>query len=171
MLAEFNQRLEAYLNSDQELQRRLEGFKTFCGTPDGHYHRAREGGVKTIARAVKCYPFGGESLLKDCEVIALRIVDGAASADCVITLKDSLFSVDSASKAAPHLTLELSKALFSRTLLGRHRWLWVMGMDEVKVNYSTELPHSDWVTILEILVAMQELAEFDPEMWKMIEGL
>ena len=171
MLAEFNQRFEDYLNSDQELQRRLEGFKTFCGVPDGHYHRARQGGVKTIARAVKCYPFGGESLLKDCEVIAIRITDDTAIENCVVTLKDGVFSVGNDSKEKPHLALELSKTLFSRTLLGRHRWLWVMGMDEVKVNYSTELPHSDWVTILEILVAMQELAEFDSEMWKKIESL
>ena len=171
MLTRFNQKLETYLNNDQELQRRLKGFKTFCGLPDGHYERARQGGVKTIARAVKCYPFGGESLLGDGEIIGLNVIDGQGKSQCVVSLKDKIFSIDSSSNATPHLSLELPKTLFVRTLLGRHRWLWVIGMEEVKVTYATHLPHSDWVTIFEILVAMQEMAEFDTEMWKEIETL
>ncbi len=171
MLTEFNRKLEDYLNRDQELQRRLKGFKTFSGPPDGHYRRSRAEGSKAIARAVKCYPFGGESLLQDCAVVEISIIDGPGQARCKIFLKDRVFSVNSNGAKAPHLALALTKDLFIKTILGRHRWLWVIGMDDVKVNYSSSLPHSDWVTILEILVTLQELVEFDSEMWEKIENL
>ncbi len=169
MLA-FTEKFEQYLNADPELGRRLEGFKFFSGTPDGHYKRARQEGASAIARAVKCYPFGGESLLEDCELIGIRISDAKESNTFTISLNDRKFSIANRKWKNPHLTIELDKELFKKTLLGRYRWLWVLGMDEVKLAHSTELPHSDWVTLLEVLVAMQELLEFDKELWEMVEN-
>ncbi len=169
MLKQFNQKLEIFLNSDQELHRRLEGFKTFAGQPDGHYRRAREEG--NIARAVKCYPFGGPSLLLNGAVVTIEVTDGQGAARCAISLKDDDFSVSEAGGGSPYLNIELSQALFKDAVLGRYRWIWLMSMDEVKISYIDELPHSDWVTILEILVTLQELAEFDPDVWNSIEEL
>ncbi|MFC1669765.1 hypothetical protein ACFL20_05180 [Spirochaetota bacterium] len=170
MLTDFNKKLEAYLNSDKELQRRLEGFKAFSGTPDGHYHRARQQGISAVARAVKCYPFGGESLLKDCEIVGIKITDANDSTGLIISLKDNKFEVTGGNWEKPHLTLELSMELFKMGLLGRYRWLFLMGMDDVKITFSDNLPHSDWVTILEVLVAMQEVVEFDGELWNRVEN-
>lgn len=170
LLVDFNIKLESYLNSDQELQRRLKGFKTFSGIPDGHYKRARQEGDQAIVRAVRCYPFGGKSLLKDCEIIGIHIKNGDEAAKLVVSLHRGKFSVKNANWANPHLTLELSKELFKKAVLGRYRWLWLIGIDEVKIQYSTRLPHSDWITIFEILVAMQELVEFDPKLLEKIES-
>ena len=80
------------------------------------------------------------------------------------------FSIAQGPWKSPHLTISLSKELFKKTVLGRYRWLWTMGMDGVEITYSEGLPHSDWVTILEVLVAMQELVEFDKALWQWIEN-
>jgi hypothetical protein len=64
----------------------------------------------------------------------------------------------------------LSKQLFKDAILGRYRWVWLFGMDEVELTYSDGLPHSDWVTILEICVTMQELVEFDKELWQAVQN-
>jgi hypothetical protein len=169
LLSVFLKKYEAYLNADQELQRRLKGFKTFAGLPDGHYTRARLQGDRAQARAIRCYPFGGSSLLADCDVIGVTVKDESAETGFVVSLNNTTFSVKAGTAENPHLGLVLSKELFTRTILGRYRWMWVIGMDEVTVTYSTGLPHSDWVTILEILVAMQELIEFDPDLLEKIE--
>jgi len=170
LLTQFIKQYEAYLNGDAELQRRLIGFKNFSGLPDGHYTRARSQGDSAQVRAVRCYPFGGESLLADCDVISITVKDEQEETGIVVTVSDTAFSVASGSAENPRLGLVLSKELFKRTVLGRYRWMWVIGMDEVGVTYAEGLPHSDWVTILEILVAMQELIEFDPELLEKVEG-
>jgi hypothetical protein len=170
-LTEFTHKLETYLNRDEELRRRLNGFKTFSGIPDGHHLRARQEGVSACVRAVRCYPFGGTSLLASGAVIGLSIHDDREAARFVISLSEGKFSVKNDNWTNPHLTMELSKELFKKTILGRHRWVWVLGMDEVTITFSRHLPHSDWITILEILVSMQELVEFDPELMTAIEGL
>ena len=165
----FTDKLEIYLNQDPELQRRLQGYKTFSGLPDGHYTRARREGDSATVRAVRCYPFGGKSLLKDCEIVGMHIKDTDSSTRFTISLTNDKFIIKDGDWVSPHLTLELSKELFQKAVLGRHRWLWLIGMDDVNVTYSTGLPHSDWVTIFEILVVMQELIEFDPELLEKIE--
>ena len=170
MLADFNKKYENYLNADQELKRRLAGFKTFSGVPDGHYKRAREQGASATARAVKCYPFGGSSLLGDCEAIGIHLTDAQQPSKFVVHLKDQKFSIENGDWNKPHLTIELSNELFWKTVLGRYRWLFAFGFDGVEVEYSDHLPHSDWITLLEILVAMQELVEFDPDLWQKIES-
>ncbi len=169
MIESFIKQYETYLNNDPELGRRLAGFQHFSGTPDAHYTRARQEGNRCLARAVKCYPFGGKSHLSNDELVAIELKD--TSLKFVISLLDSRFAINTGNWENPHLTIRLSKELFCRTVLGRHRWLWVMGMDEVEVTHSDSLPHSDWVTILEVLVAMQEVVEFEPELWKQIENL
>ena len=169
MLA-FTENLEQYLNRDAELKRRLEGFKFFSGKPNGHYKRAREEGNAAIAKAVKCYPFGGKSELRDCELLGLCLSDVEGDNTFTISLNNRTFSIENRPWESPHLSITLNKALFKKTVLGRYRWLWVIGMDEVEISHSNELPHSDWVTILEVLVAMQELVEFDKELWEKIEN-
>jgi hypothetical protein len=171
MLDAFTTKLETYLNTDEELQRRLAGFKHFSGVPDGHYKRARAQGISAVARAVKCYPFGGKSLLGDCEIVGIHIDGLKENNSFAISLKDQKFSIENGDWKNPHLTIALSKELFKKTVLGRYRWLWTIGMEEVKIGHSDGLPHSDWVTILEVLVAMQELVEFDKELWQTIESL
>jgi hypothetical protein len=166
MLDVFTKKLETYLNADEELKRRLEGFKNFSGHPDGHYERARAEGDSALARAVRCYPFGGESDIKNCEVVGIRIADGDEEFQFVIRLDGQTFSVTTGSFANPLLSVGLSKQLFKEAILGRYRWVWLFGMDEVELTYSNGLPHSDWVTILEICVTMQELVEFDKELWQ-----
>jgi hypothetical protein len=104
-------------------------------------------------------------------VIGLGIHDDSETVRFAVSLSEGKFSVKNDSWTDPHLTVELSKELFKKTILGRHRWVWVLGMDDVTITFSRQLPHSDWVTILEILVAMQELVEFDPELMCAIEGL
>jgi hypothetical protein len=169
MLAGFEQKLERYLNDDGELGRRLEGFKTFSGTPDGHYSRARKEGAAAVARAVRCYPFGGESRLSGA-LISIRVSD-RSDADLHIRLDDGAFSVRRSGGDQACLRLKLPSSLLARTILGRHRWLWTLGMDEVEVGYREDLPHSDWVTLLEVLVAMQELAELDAEVLERVAAL
>ncbi len=170
MLDTFTKKLETYLNTDEELQRRLKGFKNFSGQPDGHYERARAEGDSALARAVRCYPFGGESEIKNCEVVGVRIEDGDKDLPFVIRLDGQTFSVTSGSFDNPLLGLSLSKKLFKEVILGRYRWVWLFAMDEVKLTHSDKLPHSDWVTILEICVTMQELVEFDKELWEIVEN-
>jgi hypothetical protein len=170
-MLDFCKKYETYLNADAELQRRLAGFKHFSGVPNGHYKRARAQGISAVARAVKCYPFGGKSLLGDCELVGIRIDDLKENSSFAISLCDRKFEIKNADWKSPHLTIALSKELFKKTVLGRYRWLWTIGMEEVKISHSEGLPHSDWVTILEVLVAMQELVEFDKELWQTIEGL
>ncbi|MBI5375851.1 MAG: hypothetical protein HZA77_10480 [Candidatus Schekmanbacteria bacterium] len=169
MLADFIIKLQKALDSDQELIRRLKGFKTFAGTPDGHYRRARLEGEKAIARAVRCYPFGGKSHLDGKEIIGINIADGDSS--LTVSLKNGKFKVASGKINEPCLSLEIPKEIFKLTILGRYRWLWTIGMDEVNVKYIEGLPHSDWVTIFELLVIMQELNEFDTELRDKIEKL
>ncbi len=171
MLDAFTKKLETYLNTDEELKRRLAGFKHFSGVPNGHYKRARAQGISAVARAVKCYPFGGKSLLEDCELVGIRIAGLKENNTFAVSLRDRKFEIQNADWKSPHLTIALSKELFKKTVLGRYRWLWTIGMEEVKISHSEGLPHSDWVTILEVLVAMQELVEFDKELWQMIESL
>lgn len=169
LLVDFVQRLENYLKTDEELARRLKGFKTFAGIPDGHYARARREGAKALVRAVRCYPFGGTSLLKECDLIGMHIDDAEHSARFAVSLTPRGFSVKAGEIGTPHLKVKLSRELFKKALLGRYRWIWLLGMDEVEVHYTDGLPHSDWITILEILVAMQELAEFYPDFLKALE--
>lgn len=171
LLVDFCQKFESYLNTDQELKRRLEGFATFSGIPDGHYTRTRQEGKKALVRAMRCYPFGGTSLLEDCEVIGIEIKREDCIEHCVVSLEKGMFTVKNSEWADPHLKLKLPVALFKKVLLGRYRWVWLMGMDEVEVEYSQGLPHSDWITILEILVAMQELLEFTPELLEQTDQL
>jgi len=171
MLSRFPAKLEQYLSSDQELGRRLQGFKTFSGKPDGHHRRARQQGEPAIARAVRCYPFGGTTELDGAEVIAIHLNDRETDNHITIALRDRSFKVTQTPARTPLLSLDLSTELFKKALLGRYRWLWLMGMDEVGLTYSRDLPHSDWITILEILVAMQEMAELDPEMWRQLTDL
>ena len=169
-MSEYCIQLETFLNADQELKRRLAGFKTFSGTPDRHYHRAREQGISAVARAVKCYPFGGKSLLGDGNMIGISILDGGKRSTIVIGKENRAFSVSTGEVDNVHLKLELAADLFWRTVLGRYRWLYVFAMDGVKVDCASHLPHSDWVTLLEMLVAMQELVEFEPNLWAEIES-
>lgn len=170
LLTQFIKKYESYLNGDAELKRRLEGFKNFSGVPDGHYTRARRQGDSAMVRAVRCYPFGGKSLIGDCDVVSITLKDDQEETGIVVSVNGTAFSVTSGTAEAPRLGLVLSKELFQRTVLGRYRWMWVIGMAEVGVTYAEGLPHSDWVTILEILVAMQELIEFDPELLEKVEG-
>jgi hypothetical protein len=170
-LADFYRRLERYLNADEELARRLRGFKTFSGLPDGHYERARREGPKALVRAVRCYPFGGTSLLNECTVVGIQIQDADYSARFSVALAEQRFSVKAGDEDTPCLTISLSREFFKKVLLGRYRWVWLLGMDEVKVEYVHDLPHSDWITIFEVLVAMQELVEFDPDFLKAVEQL
>jgi hypothetical protein len=170
-LVDFYRRLESYLNADEELARRLKGFKTFAGLPDGHYERARREGPKALVRAVRCYPFGGTSLLNQCNVVGIQIKDTDYSARFSVALADHTFSVKTGDEGSPHLEITLSRELFKQVLLGRYRWVWLLGMDEVNVECAHNLPHSDWITILEVLVAMQELVEFYPDFLKAVEEL
>lgn len=165
MLAELQTRLTRYLNDDGELRRRLEGFDTFAGIPDGHYRRAREAGGPATARAVRCYPFGGQSLLDGRDLVRFRLSGAAGNAGFAISLANGTFAVNQGNAARPCLDLELPLSMFHRALLGRYRWLWLIGLDEVKVQHCDDLPHSDWVTIFEVLVAMQELVECDSELF------
>ena len=171
MLAEYQRRLEERLNADPELGRRLQGFKTFAGKPDGHHRRARAQGDAAIATAVRCYPFGGTSALDGHELVGFHIRDGGERARFVISLSGGKFTVRPGDWSQPLLALSLPKDLFKRTVLGRYRWLWVIGMDEVQVAHANELPHSDWVTIFEVLVVMQEIVEFDTDLLDMVAGL
>ena len=170
MLNQFTEKLETYLNADAELQRRMKGFKTFSGRPDGHYHRARAEGDRALARAVRCYPFGGKSEIKDGEVIGISLTDGDRTTPFAIRLQGRTFSVRPGEYEMPLLDIGLSKTLFKQAVLGRYRWVWLFGMDEVTLSYSDDLPHSDWVTILELLVTMQELVEFDKDLWNAVEA-
>jgi len=169
LLADFCERLENYLNRDEELARRLKGFKTFAGIPDGHYARARREGVKALVRAVRCYPFGGKGLIKECDLIGIYLENADYSAQFSISRTQRGFSVTTGTMGTPYLSIKLSRELFKKALLGRYRWIWLLGMNEVVVHYTDGLPHSDWITILEILVAMQELAEFNPDVLKALE--
>ncbi|MCU0663120.1 MAG: hypothetical protein MUC50_12435 [Myxococcota bacterium] len=170
MLIEYTEKLERYLNNDAELHRRLSGFKTFSGIPDGHYKRARQAGAPAIARAVRCYPFGGKSQLDGRDLLAFHLKDYPAGPEFRIALADGVFRVSPGKATEPCLRLALPKELFKRALLGRYRWLWLFSQDEVELRYAEDLPHSDWVTVLEVLVAMQELLEFDPDLLRKTEG-
>jgi len=167
-IPEFIKKYEDYLNADPELKRRLKGFKNFSGMPDGHYTRARSQGESAQVRAVRCYPFGGSSQLGNCDVIGITVKDESSESLLAVSLNNNTFSVTASAAKTPRLHLALTKDLFVRTVLGRYRWMWVISMDEVEVSYSSDLPHSDWVTILEMLVAMQELVEFDPDLLEKI---
>jgi hypothetical protein len=169
ILTEYIEQFETALNADQELQRRLRGFKTFAGRPNGHHTRARQQGSSALARAVRCYPFGGTSLLGSGELAGIRIREADRNHTFVIARTRDAFSVRDGDWTSPPVTLTLSKELFKKAVLGRYRWMWVIGMDEVEVTWRAGLPHSDWVTLLEILVVMQELVEFSPELLQKIE--
>ncbi|MBN2108683.1 MAG: hypothetical protein JW832_14760 [Deltaproteobacteria bacterium] len=168
-LSEYIDRFETALNADQELQRRLQGFKTFAGQPDGHYMRARQQGSSALARAVRCYPFGGTTHLGDGELVGICIRDDEKNNSFVIARAGDTFTVRGNNWTNPRLTITLSKELFKKIVLGRYRWIWVFGMDGVAVTWCKGLPHSDWITLLELLVVMQELVECDPELLKKIE--
>ncbi len=169
MLKDFNKKFEDYLNADGELQRRLKGFKTFSGMPDGHYRRAREEGEKAIARAVRCYPYGGKSLIgNNNDIIGIDIND--SDENMLISLVNGKFSVKKSNWQKTFLSISLPLEKFKKAILGRYRWIWLLGLDDVEVSYCEELPHSDWITILEILVAMQELPEFDNTLIEKVEG-
>jgi len=169
-IQEFIKKYEDYLNADPELGHRLKGFKNFSGVPDGHYSRARQQGQSAQVRAVRCYPFGGSSQLNDSDLIGITVKDGSSEVPFVVSLNNFKFSVKPGAADNPKLDLELTKDLFIRTLLGRYRWMWVIGMEEVKVSWASGLPHSDWVTILEMLVVMQELVEFDPDLLERVDS-
>ena len=110
MLAEYQRRLEERLNADPELGRRLQGFKTFAGKPDGHHRRARAQGDAAIATAVRCYPFGGTSALDGHELVGFHIKDGGDSARFVISCSGGKFTVRPGDWSQPLLALSLMPA-------------------------------------------------------------
>ena len=174
MYYEFNSLIESYLNSDPELERRLDGFYTFSGTPDGHYRRAREEASSAVARAVRCYPFGGKSLLEGRDLIEIRVrgaSDDGYKGIC-LALERGRFKLMDRAGESPCLRLEIPAETLRLALLGRYRWLWLFSLDEVTVHAVDDLPHSDWITLLEILVAMQELVERDRDAFlRLSDGL
>ncbi len=170
MLSEYLEKYENVLNTDQELYRRFKGFKTFSGLPDGHYLRARKQGIDCVARAVRCYPFGGISQLNKRELIGLYIPDNKDNDSIVISRSENKFFVRLTHCEAPYLTITIPKEIFKKTVMGRHRWIWTLSMNEVSVATSETLPHSDWITLFEILVIMQEMVEFDIDLLHKMEN-
>lgn len=168
VIEKFIEWYQDYLNRDPELGRRLKGFKNFSGMPDGHYQRAREQGASAQVRAMRCYPFGGSSLLAG-PLISITLVEQGVEPVFTVFLENGEFSVRPGPAEAPKLGLTLPRDLFDRILLGRYRWMWVIGMDEVDISWVPGLPHSDWITLLEILVVMQEMIEFEPDLLAMLE--
>jgi hypothetical protein len=57
------------------------------------------------------------------------------------------------------------------TLLSKQRWVWAIADPSAKITYMEGIPHSDWVTIFEVLVCFQELSDFHPELKKVVEAL
>lgn len=165
-LEEFMNKWVDFLNKDEELKRRIKGFKGFCGKPGLRAERAkllkwpREMGTA-------CYPHPGRSMLDGRNLIELNIPEIGVY---TIRLKDGKFSVEKGKAENPCLRIEIPLFLLKDTFLSKHRWLWVLADDQVKVKCDKELPHSDWITIFEVLVCAQELLEMDTGIRRSVRG-
>jgi hypothetical protein len=51
----------------------------------------------------------------------------------------------------------------------RYRVVWALADDRTKLSWMEGIGHSDWITILEVLVVAQEVVDRYPEMWDLLE--
>jgi len=154
-----------FLNKDEELKRRLKGFKGFCGKPGPRAERAKMLGWPRDM-GVACYPHPGKSMLDGRDLVELSIEANTYT----IRLENGKFDLRKGKSENPCLRVKMPLPLFRDTLLSRHRWLWALADDQVKVECDNSLPHSDWITIFEVLVCAQELLEMDIEMRRSVRG-
>lgn len=156
-----------FMNDDQELKRRLNGFKKFSGVPGFRAERARVLGWPR-AMGTGPYPHGGQSHLDGKEIVELSV---PGIFNYTIVLKNKKFSFNEKKAKDPVLGIEMPLQLMKETLLSKQRWVWAIADPSAKITYMEGIPHSDWVTIFEVLVCFQELSDFHPELKKVVEAL
>lgn len=161
--------LETYLNNDQELKRRFEPFRTFCGGPcpypgPGPYPPPNLAFDPTGWSKARGYP---SSILKGKDVIEIE-VEGKGVYTIHVS-KEGTFKVERRSAENPVLQVALPISLFKELVLGRYRVIWALSDPRARVKHMDGISLSDWVTVLEIFACMQELVERRPDLWRAVE--
>jgi hypothetical protein len=173
----FLKEYEAFLNKDEELQRRIKLFDDFelrdvffggrpCLPGPGPYPRASIAYDPTHWADAKGY---NKCMLDGRDLIELNILNAFK---CVIQLKEGKFQIVKRKAEDPCLSCRIPIKLFREMILGKHKVIWVLCDKSVQIKTSQkQLGLSDWTTILEILVCAMDLAEMNPKMWRFWENL
>ncbi len=167
---------EDYLNRDGELKRRLAGFKTFSGLPGGHAKRAQKlrDKYKTWPKAMgeACYPHPGKSIIDGKDLIELKVLlSNSRFLHYTLSLRGKKFNIRDGAGNNPCIKIEIPVDLFRDLALTNDRLFWVLADDRCKVYCTNNLPHSDWITIFETLVCLQEIVDVDKEAKEIVENL
>lgn len=167
----FYEAYEKFLNEDPELKRRLRPYPTFCGGPTpypgpGPYPPPNIAMDPTGWSKAKGYP---TTILKGRELVEFIVPN--AFRFTVSLREDGTFYVAERPATKPCLRVEMPLDLFKDMVLGRERVIYALADERNKVEYEDGIGLSDWITIFEVIGAMQELVESDPEMWRLIEDL
>jgi len=166
---------EKFLNKDEELQRRIKLSDSFtdrdvffggpcCLPGSGPYPRASIAYDPTNWAKAKGY---SKSILDGKELIEIEVPDAFY---CVIKLSKGKFEVKKEKAKDPCLAFSMPFKLFKEMVLGKHKIIWALSDKSVRIKSCKQgISLSDWTTILEILVGVQDLAEMNPEMWRFWE--
>lgn len=166
----FMQRWTDFLNNDEEIHRRLAGFRTFAGGPNpypgpGPYPPPSIAYDPTGWSKAKGYP---TTVLNGKELVEITI---PRFYTFKIELKDGVFSITEGKAKKPCLGVEMPLSLFKEMILSEHRILWALADERNRVTYLPGLGLSDWVTIFEVLVTGQELVDMNLQLRETIKNL
>lgn len=172
-IIDYVKRWEDLLKKDQELKRRLKPFPEWHGGPvpypgEGPYPTPLYGQEKFD---VSCWAKAkgySRSILDGRELIEI-CVPGAFI--YTIKLEKGLFSIVEGKAKEPCLGITMPLSLFKELILSRHRIVWALTDERVKLRWIDGVAHSDWITILELLAIGQEAVDKDPKMWDIVEAL
>ncbi|MEM4203937.1 MAG: hypothetical protein QXS54_07700 [Candidatus Methanomethylicaceae archaeon] len=169
-LSQLIRKYQEFLNNDPELKRRLTPYSTFCGGPApypgaGPYPPPNLAMDPTGWTKANGYP---KTILLGKELITFKIRNSFAF---TISLnKNGTFSIEPRTGIDPILSVEMPSQLFKDMALGKERVVYSLADPQNSVSYKEGIAFSDWITIFEVISALQELVESDPELWQLIEG-
>jgi hypothetical protein len=171
----FISKWEELLNKDEELKRRLQEFPEWHGGPvpypgEGPYPPPLYGGPFDPSEWTKKRGYRS-TILKGKDLIQITVPDKQLS--LVVSLsEDGVFTVKKGvTTKKPCLSIEMPWDLFKDMLTTRYRVVWALADDRTKLSWMEGIGHSDWITILEVLVVAQEVVDRYPEMWDLLERI
>lgn len=169
ILSELIEKYQDFLNNDPELKRRIVPFNTFCGGPTpypgaGPYPPPNVAMDPTGWTKARGYP---KTVLLGKELITFK-VKGSFTFTISIN-EDGMFSIEPRNGIDPILSVEMPSCLFKDMVLGKERVVYSLANPQNSVSYKEGIAFSDWITVFEVISALQELVESDPELWRSIE--
>ncbi|MEM0054268.1 MAG: hypothetical protein QXL89_08805 [Nitrososphaeria archaeon] len=169
ILSQLIKKYQDFLNSDPELKRRLVPYSTFCGGPTP-YPGAGPYPPPNLAIDpsgwTKAHGYS-KTILLGKELITFKIKDFLTFT--VSLDENGIFNIAPKIGVDPILSVEMPLNLFKDMVLGKERVIYALANPQNSVSYKKGIAFSDWITIFEVISALQELIESDPALWQLIE--